>query len=596
MSKFEIYVATGPIEGQRFKLDTSANMLIGRSPRGVNLPDPQVSTKHAEISWSGDRFWIVDLDSATGTVVNGRKVGREPIALHPGMRVEIGESVLVLRVRQMLPSWILWGIVVFLIFFGPITIYSGWKFVQNMSRSVPALDFSSYDMKLNTPCGEIEVLTLDSCFMRETGQGSYLTYKRLRDLDEDGVDELWLEYDGGERIYTFGEECGQDGQPNWLLVADLPKECIARDPDGLADLQCPGKTTYRYESGVGESHSEASCSQWSPKGRYSVAGQTGVTAWMTGSNGPGGPGPHPTPYQFTLHGDNSLSGFLEARGIDEAVHFLVCEDFLPGMAPQVLTESGEIKPLLWGCIRELSLGGTMRERWFGARLPKAIAFTSVGREKLIEQSAVFLSGTPDAGFMSPWQRASWEAIKAAPESRSSILLSFYATEQGMYNGVPRERGAGEMLDVNGRLGRLKLSEPLPAVGSTWRGTEKLKTLKAPCGCSTLSVKTAERVQESSSADFLPGGFSANTFMTIEEVADGECAGIQKSIWSVPYKTGKYRFSHSHIEVEVALKMTEGEHISQVVSMDLSYRTPYPCQEVKADDFPVQTDIFDKIPE
>ena len=93
MSKYELVIGAGPLEGQRVRLDNQQTLLLGRTPRGLNLPDPQVSPKHAEISWSGDRFWIVDLDSATGTVVNGRRVGREPLALHPGMRIEIGESI-----------------------------------------------------------------------------------------------------------------------------------------------------------------------------------------------------------------------------------------------------------------------------------------------------------------------------------------------------------------------------------------------------------------------------------------------------------------------------------------------------------------------
>ena len=124
MSKYELVIVSGPLEGQKVRLDSQQTLLLGRTPRGLNLPDPQVSPKHAEISWSGDRFWIVDLDSATGTVVNGRRVGREPLALHPGMRIEIGESILVMKIRQSLPNWVLWGIAIFLVIFGPLTLYT----------------------------------------------------------------------------------------------------------------------------------------------------------------------------------------------------------------------------------------------------------------------------------------------------------------------------------------------------------------------------------------------------------------------------------------------------------------------------------------
>ena len=73
---------------------------------------------------------------------------------------------------------------------------------------------------------------------------------------------------------------------------------------------------------------------------------------------------------------------------------MVCEDFLPGLAPQVMTQSGEIKPLQWGCIREISLGGTMRDRWFGSDLPKAVAFTSVGRQALRTKRRYFFLAHP----------------------------------------------------------------------------------------------------------------------------------------------------------------------------------------------------------
>ena len=118
--------------------------------------------------------------------------------------------------------------------------------------------------------------------------------------------------------------------------------------------------------------SEVSCSEWSPKGRYRVISQSGVTAWMPNSATKEQKGGGPYPYQFTFFKPDTLAGFLEARGIDEPIHFMVCEDFLPGLAPQVMTQSGEIKPLQWGCIREISLGGTMRDRWFGSDLPRLL--------------------------------------------------------------------------------------------------------------------------------------------------------------------------------------------------------------------------------
>jgi len=69
-------------------------LLIGRSSRCViHLPDGTVSKEHAEITRSGGEIYICDLGSRNGTRVNGQEA-REPIALHSGDRVEIGQAVL----------------------------------------------------------------------------------------------------------------------------------------------------------------------------------------------------------------------------------------------------------------------------------------------------------------------------------------------------------------------------------------------------------------------------------------------------------------------------------------------------------------------
>ena len=74
-------------------LDTD-KMLIGRSSRcGIHLPDGTVSKEHAEITRRGEEVYICDLGSRNGTRVNGQEA-REPVLLHSGDRVEIGQAVL----------------------------------------------------------------------------------------------------------------------------------------------------------------------------------------------------------------------------------------------------------------------------------------------------------------------------------------------------------------------------------------------------------------------------------------------------------------------------------------------------------------------
>lgn len=63
---------------------------LGRSTKcTVVLPDAYVSSEHMRIEWQRDRFFIEDLGSANGTVVNGAKLeGR--LEIFDGDRISAG--------------------------------------------------------------------------------------------------------------------------------------------------------------------------------------------------------------------------------------------------------------------------------------------------------------------------------------------------------------------------------------------------------------------------------------------------------------------------------------------------------------------------
>jgi len=70
-------------DGRRFELTGSVS--LGRAPENsLVLADEQISRRHAIIQAQGvGEFWLVDLGSANGTYVNGRRV-TQPQALHRG--------------------------------------------------------------------------------------------------------------------------------------------------------------------------------------------------------------------------------------------------------------------------------------------------------------------------------------------------------------------------------------------------------------------------------------------------------------------------------------------------------------------------------
>jgi hypothetical protein len=83
------------VNGTKHELD-EGNATIGRSKDcDIQVPDPNVSRRHAEIRQEGAAYWIVDLDSTNGMEVNGRRQKRAK--LRQGDRITLGSTELVFR-------------------------------------------------------------------------------------------------------------------------------------------------------------------------------------------------------------------------------------------------------------------------------------------------------------------------------------------------------------------------------------------------------------------------------------------------------------------------------------------------------------------
>jgi pSer/pThr/pTyr-binding forkhead associated (FHA) protein len=83
-------------KGQAFPLGDEIS--IGRATGcAVALPtDTFVSQVHARVFRRGDEYWVEDLGSTNGTLVNGRKL-TGPAPLRKGDRLQVGRTVLELR-------------------------------------------------------------------------------------------------------------------------------------------------------------------------------------------------------------------------------------------------------------------------------------------------------------------------------------------------------------------------------------------------------------------------------------------------------------------------------------------------------------------
>jgi Protein of unknown function (DUF3662)/FHA domain len=81
------------VDGTRHQV-TGGRALLGRSKEcDIRLSDPNVSRRHAEVRQEGSTYWIVDLDSTNGVLVNGRREKRAKLA--DGDRITLGSTEVV---------------------------------------------------------------------------------------------------------------------------------------------------------------------------------------------------------------------------------------------------------------------------------------------------------------------------------------------------------------------------------------------------------------------------------------------------------------------------------------------------------------------
>ena len=90
-----LFVIQGADQGKRFEF-ASPLVTLGRDDSNtVKVPDLEVSRRHAELRRDRETYQLIDLRSANGTYVNGQPI--EQIALRPGDRVQLGQTVMLFQ-------------------------------------------------------------------------------------------------------------------------------------------------------------------------------------------------------------------------------------------------------------------------------------------------------------------------------------------------------------------------------------------------------------------------------------------------------------------------------------------------------------------
>ena len=91
-----VLVLSGFFEGLELPIDRDW-LVIGRGRQaGLVLPEPTISRAHAALGFDGTAFFVQDLQSTNGTMVNGEQRDRAPLRDHD--EIQIGRLQLQVRI------------------------------------------------------------------------------------------------------------------------------------------------------------------------------------------------------------------------------------------------------------------------------------------------------------------------------------------------------------------------------------------------------------------------------------------------------------------------------------------------------------------
>jgi hypothetical protein len=80
-----------------FPLQTVTSM--GRAPGNtITIPDTYASAQHALLAWREGQWWLEDLDSRNGTLLNGTRIG-SPTVVSAGDVIGVGRTQLKLELE-----------------------------------------------------------------------------------------------------------------------------------------------------------------------------------------------------------------------------------------------------------------------------------------------------------------------------------------------------------------------------------------------------------------------------------------------------------------------------------------------------------------
>jgi hypothetical protein len=78
------------LEPRRDKKDVT----LGRTGCDVTIDDRTLSSHHLSFNFDDHHWWVFDVGSRNGSLIDGRKLGKEPVRLQAGARLQAAQVVL----------------------------------------------------------------------------------------------------------------------------------------------------------------------------------------------------------------------------------------------------------------------------------------------------------------------------------------------------------------------------------------------------------------------------------------------------------------------------------------------------------------------
>jgi len=552
----------GEAEGVVVRLNASSVLSVGRSNRGLQLHDPLIGIHHAEIAWRRGAYWLTDLGSPSGTLVEDRRVEDNTVLLEAGVSIRMGDCEFVLERRNRITP------LEYVAILGPLSIAALVVLVNVFFRGhtshAPSVTWQE-PIARGDLVEASRQLPVPRTFIRRFGIDlDDLRIRRVTDFDLNGRDEVWLRHNGYEHPITFDEKGA------WVLLGKLPIDCTDIPDDGgdLPLVQC-GPVLHDVVDG-----------------QYRPVRQEGAVVWFkpTWSDGATKVGSPPDaaeppeveralpgeavfdpnaanqPQRVMFAREMRLRSFLRDRGVREPIHYLICEDAFPGVRAQVLTESGKVVRLGKGCLRDV---GVSRP---GIGRPTAVAFTASGHRALIDDIATFYSGNSDRAFLDPQYAQFVDLVDqdTGPLLRA-VRVWFRGSAGGGHDAVAGEArlGVGNSLIPSGvgpKPAQLAVTATIVSAG---------RARLDPPGCTLLEVSTKPW-----ECGLTSGCFSSNQFMTVVDVGCGE----PRILLEVPYTGGLVQGGDDRIELRAVVANAELRDRTSVLGARLSYRMIVPDDE------------------